>query len=395
MNNELPAINSRTENTYSSRPVKHSEHTPNKQQPTTNISIAGKQDETGITDKLILSGQVSRVVNIGKMNSEELSSFVQETTDPLSEEDSKRVTNHLRELFGLSLSSEGVSFESELLDFEMNGFLDLDKIQLSTELQEYLHLIRELSKDSEVFNDFLNQIDAYIQGSAENGMSLNEIMAEFAGSIETSTRPVTIETLEISISQAMQKYVNADDLAKAVETVQVQIEEELKQSDPLVLDLDGDGIELTSANDGVLFDIEGNGIKRKTAFVTGGDAFLVLDRNGNGRIDSGKELFGDQNGAKDGLEELRKYDDNDDGIINSLDTVFELLKLYADENRDGFFQLHEMKSLRDLGIIVIDLNGRETNKQISGGNQLIQLTTFMRGDGSTGIAGDVNLNFVA
>ena len=65
--------------------------------------------------------------------------------------------------------------------------------------------------------------------------------------------------------------------------------------DPLVLDLDGDGVELISENNwnGVLFDFNGNGIKTATQWVSSDDGLLVWDRNGNGKIDNGSELFGE------------------------------------------------------------------------------------------------------
>ena len=101
-----------------------------------------------------------------------------------------------------------------------------------------------------------------------------------------------------------------------------------------VVDLDGDGIELTSHTNGAQFDILGNGQTQNTAFVTGGDAFLAVDRNGDGMINSGKELFGDQHGAANGFEELRKLDANGDGVINRLDPSFSKLALFRD-NGDG------------------------------------------------------------
>ena len=59
--------------------------------------------------------------------------------------------------------------------------------------------------------------------------------------------------------------------------------------------------------------------------MTGGDAFLAIDRNGNGSIDDGTELFGDQNGAAHGFAELAKFDSNHDGVINAQDDDFDKL----------------------------------------------------------------------
>ncbi|QTX27370.1 bacteriocin [Xylella fastidiosa] len=83
------------------------------------------------------------------------------------------------------------------------------------------------------------------------------------------------------------------------------------ERDPLVLDLDGDGIETVAAGKHILFDHDGDGIKHASGWVKPDDGFLVLDRNGNGRIDDGSELFGADtilaNGHKatSGFEALR------------------------------------------------------------------------------------------
>ena len=93
----------------------------------------------------------------------------------------------------------------------------------------------------------------------------------------------------------------------------------VKESDPIILDLDGDGFELTTYQQGARFDILGNGSTQQTAFVQGGDAFLALDRNGDGVINDGTELFGDQSGAVHGFAELSKLDSNGDGVIDQVE----------------------------------------------------------------------------
>ena len=96
-----------------------------------------------------------------------------------------------------------------------------------------------------------------------------------------------------------------------------------KQTDPLILDMDANGFDLTSADDGAEFDIDADGNIDKTAVTRGNDAMLALDLNENGVIDNGTELFGNQNGAKDGFAELAKYDENADGIIDAGDGIFD------------------------------------------------------------------------
>ena len=124
--------------------------------------------------------------------------------------------------------------------------------------------------------------------------------------------------------------------------------------DPLVLDLDGDGVELIAENDwnGVLFDFNGNGIKTATQWLNGDDGLLVLDRNKNGKIDDGTELFGEDTIQKptidaiasfgggaskpqekdDGFDALRTVDSNLDGKINAKDSEWQNLRVWRDLN---------------------------------------------------------------
>ena len=153
---------------------------------------------------------------------------------------------------------------------------------------------------------------------------------------------------------------------------------------PLVFDLDGDGMELTSNEDGTVFDLDGDGKKDKTAWTKSGqgfdDAFLVLDRDGNGSIDSGKELFGDQHGAANGYEELAKLDSNKDGKIDANDTAYTELKLWADMDGDGESDEGELKTLAEMGVTSISTQytGKLGQKHDEHGNDISLESTFTR-----------------
>ena len=168
----------------------------------------------------------------------------------------------------------------------------------------------------------------------------------------------------------------------------------VKESDPVMFDLDGDGFELSNYRDGANFDLLGNGTKVQTAFVTGGDAFLALDRNGNGAIDSGKELFGEQHGAANGFAELAKLDDNGDGVINAQDSRFNELLLFRD-NGNGKTEEGELLSLKDAGIAEIRLGYTNVSQTAAGGNRIAQIASFLRTDGSVGRTADAMLNYTA
>jgi hypothetical protein len=158
-----------------------------------------------------------------------------------------------------------------------------------------------------------------------------------------------------------------------------------RQVDPLVFDLDGNGVDLTTAENGVFFDMDGDGARDKTAWVAGGDALLALDRNGNGQIDDGRELFGEQNGAADGFAELARFVQDGSGTIDAKDAVFNsLILLHADGG---------MSRLRDEGItgirldIAVGLDAPE-EQRLTGG-VIASQSEFTRTDGRRGTVADV------
>jgi hypothetical protein len=164
------------------------------------------------------------------------------------------------------------------------------------------------------------------------------------------------------------------------------VRQQIAPRDPLILDLDGDGIATTTARGGRLFDLDGDGRTERVANVVGGDAFLALDRNGNGRIDDGRELFGDQHGAKDGFAELAKFDGNGDGTIDAADPVFQRLSLL---DRGG-----RQRSLADAGISSLNVQDRTDANANLGGSRLTATSRYSRGDGIGGLIGNVVLDVV-
>ncbi|MCL6417526.1 hypothetical protein MIB92_17835, partial [Aestuariirhabdus sp. Z084] len=163
--------------------------------------------------------------------------------------------------------------------------------------------------------------------------------------------------------------------------------------DPLALDLDGDGIETTPADGTVLFDHTADGVKQATGWLAPDDGFLVLDRNGNGTIDDGTELFGDSTpladgtNAVDGFEALAELDENGDGKVDSEDSGFTDLRLWQDLNSDGVSQENELLTMEQLGIQSLNTANTPDGSDIGGGNVLLASGTYTRIDGSTGTTG--------
>jgi hypothetical protein len=165
--------------------------------------------------------------------------------------------------------------------------------------------------------------------------------------------------------------------------------------DPLVLDLDGDGIETTGRGDAVVvFDLDGDGVKTGTGWVKPDDAWLVRDLNGNGTIDTGAELFGvdtvkrDGTKARDGFDALADLDENQDGWMDAQDAAFASLRIWRDLNQDGISQAGELQTLAQAGIVAISTGGVAARLDLGNGNTQTAAGTFIRSDGATGSTGE-------
>jgi len=174
--------------------------------------------------------------------------------------------------------------------------------------------------------------------------------------------------------------------------------------DPLALDLNGDGkIGISPApNGGAYFDHNGDGVSHRSSWISKEDGILAYDRNGNGNIDDGSELFGnftqikDKDGnqrlAKDGYEALKEFDSNNDGLIDNKDDKFKDLKIWQDANSNGISDEGELKSLDELGIASLSLNHNEVNEDLGGGNTLSLKGSYTKKDGTAHSMGDLNFN---
>ena len=192
-------------------------------------------------------------------------------------------------------------------------------------------------------------------------------------------------------------------IADSVNTLSLAALQWTAPRDPLVLDLTGDGLQTTGINAStpLLFDHDADGTKTATGWISADDAMLVRDLNGNGTVDSGRELFGDgtllQNGpragqfARDGFEALADLDSNVDGVFDVHDLNYTNVLLWQDHNRDGISQGSELFTLTQEGVSAIPLTAKTTSTNLGSGNVLTRTGSFIGTDGHVGLAGSVSL----
>ena len=180
--------------------------------------------------------------------------------------------------------------------------------------------------------------------------------------------------------------------------------------DPIILDLDGNGIQTVGLNADIHFDFDSDGVLTQTGWVGAGDGLLILDRNANDAIDNGSELFGDYTPitrsstttnadgsvtttstttyAPNGFAALASLDSNNDGMIDANDPAFAQLKLWRDTNQDGVSNTtgntSELISLSEAGIVSLNLTNILKNQTQTNGNLLTREGSFTKIDATTG-----------
>jgi hypothetical protein len=204
---------------------------------------------------------------------------------------------------------------------------------------------------------------------------------------------LSVASLGVEVYEAKQKQKRDPRTRTGFEAARNHVQ----RRDPLMLDLDGDGIELLAADGRVQFDHDADGITTGTGWVAGDDGLVVRDLNGNGTIDSGRELFGvdtrmaDGDWAPDGFQALADLDSNGDGKFNASDAEFGNVKIWRDTSRDGISQTGELYTFGQLGISEINLVPTNTTSIVdSTGNAIDAQGTYTRTDGQTRTAAQID-----
>jgi hypothetical protein len=162
---------------------------------------------------------------------------------------------------------------------------------------------------------------------------------------------------------------------------------------PLLLNLEGRGVALSTVAEGVLFDLAPGSTLERVAWPldTARVAFVVDDIDGNGRIDGGQELLGSASpqayaGERNGFNALALYDSNGDGIIDGRDPAFDRLMLWFDVNRDGRTQVGELVRLSEKGVLSLSLRYRAVERVDDAGSILAyQARAFATRSGGPGV----------
>ncbi len=169
---------------------------------------------------------------------------------------------------------------------------------------------------------------------------------------------------------------------ETMEEINIEIKAGDALVDPLVVNLDGKGAQLTDEK--IEFDLDMDGDNENISFLSQGSGFLALDKNGNGVVDDGSELFGPA--TNHGFLELKAYDTDQNDWIDEADSIFYDLRIWT-KNEDGSDQL---SSLQDHNLGAIYLNSAATNFDLNEG-QLKDTGIYLRENGSSGFIQEVDL----
>ena len=165
-------------------------------------------------------------------------------------------------------------------------------------------------------------------------------------------------------------------------------------SDGLIFDPGDEGVLLTSAGAGVQFDLASRNQLKQVSWLAPGtrNAFLTLDVNRNGRIDNGTELVGTampQPGQRkkwNALAALAQFDSpphggNGDGMIDTRDKAYSVLRLWTDLNHNGISEPNELASLAQAHILNIALNRQDVKQTDASGNRILFRVSYKAGAG--------------
>jgi len=220
--------------------------------------------------------------------------------------------------------------------------------------------------------------------------------AQFAGNKSTYSIVTSGGTVQVVDNAPTTDGNDGTDTVSGIEQLQFK-DQTISITSPIVLDLDGDGLELVDLpRSNARFDFDGDGVRDATGWIGRGDGLLVYDRDGNGTVSGADELSftGDLPGAKSDLDGLRAFDSNGDGAFSATDDAWVEFRVWRDRDLDGALDKGELLSMRAAGVASISLAGVPTERSWEWGeNIVINHGAFARTNGKTGLIGDVALSY--
>ena len=272
--------------------------------------------------------------------------------------------------------------------------LDIEKsLQINKEQSLAYQIMRAISKldDSgvdttssgkETFEMSLSYQFSY-QSSRFQLSQLNSAQEAKVSQVSASSLSVNLDlSISFSAEGELVSFNMAFDFSQTSFSFQNIQSQEEKQVDPLILNLSDEDFSFDLSHQ-VEFDLDADGIMDRFYSPSDQNYLLALDKNANGIIDNGKELFGDADGAIDGFAALRVYDENSDQVIDKQDSIYSQLLLLA-LNGEG----QQLASLAEAGVSSISLIENQSNQQYEDGNRLASESTYITEGGHSGRVGD-------
>ena len=231
-----------------------------------------------------------------------------------------------------------------------------------------------------------------------NESPYGKLLRETSDAILSSDQSIPLLLDEYTVTLKQDARIEKRGIRALLERIKkkfAETEEDMKIPTPLALDLDGDGVETLGLDYWIYFDHDGNGFAERTGWIGPDDGLLIYDRNGNRRIDSGAELFGNNTpirlggNAQNGFEALADLDSNQDGVINSVDPIWSSLAVWRDANSNAVAEAGEWISLPQAEIEALPLGYFIDHYVDLNGNLHQERGSYIRANGSTAELTDV------
>jgi hypothetical protein len=247
------------------------------------------------------------------------------------------------------------------------------------------HAVSDLTLDSTIFTARIVNSNGYLNSTTRDLVTQQDLTGEYSHCYGATLA---------AHANAYNKHQRQDSESSCIGPPPPEPPEKYT---PILLDLETDGFHLSGPDPAVSFDLNADGTPERTAWTRAGedDAFLCMDRNGNGVIDDGRELFGSAtpliSGGTDesGYSALSEMDwpvagGNSDGKIDADDPMFDRLCVWIDANRDGISQRREIRSLDQAGVAGFEGGYKTMHKNDDFGN-LFRYTSrvYMRSPGGS------------